>query len=202
MIKKLSRVVLTALLTMALLAVPLTAVYAQDTSSPDTRARGYQLINGDVYDLHGNLLIKMHNGYTPDGYTLDPNFTVFDPSIDAPSNATTVSPETTITIYDGSPTLNKNVTGNEGIQLDGEFTVSSSVPNVRGIYQGGVPSAINIAIDNITRGTQAAYFPSIKPGTSNAQYKLIYNGSPTDKYIIKASAVDVAGRAHVTVENY
>ena len=40
MIKKLSRVVLTALLTMALLAVPLTAVYAQDTSSSDARASG------------------------------------------------------------------------------------------------------------------------------------------------------------------
>ncbi len=204
MIKKLSvsyRVVLTALLAMALLVVPLTAVYAQGTNSSDTMARGYQLINGDVYDLHGNLLIKMHDGRTPDGYTLDPNFTVYDASTDANTQVltadNTVSPDS-IVIYSGTKNLNLNVDGNQGVQLGSDFTVSSSQPNVRFTYSSGVPSGVNFAVDNVTRGTTAGWVSNLQPGHSKSI--LVYNGSPSDTYRVKASAQGSAGTATVEVE--
>lgn len=48
------------------------------SSDIDTKARGYQLIDGNVCDLKGNLLIEMENGLTKDGLSLDPNFRVYD----------------------------------------------------------------------------------------------------------------------------
>ena len=63
----------------------------------DTTSRGYQLIDGDVYDLHGNLLIKLYDGLTADGYALDPNFTVHDPSTYVEIDENEISPMTFFT---------------------------------------------------------------------------------------------------------
>lgn len=163
----------------------------------DTTSRGYQLIDGDVYDLYGNLLIKMYDGFTADGYALDPNFTVHDSSTSAPIDCDEVSPMST-EIFNGTKYLNKNIDGNQGVQLGGNFTVSSSEPDCRFTYRSGEPSGVNFGVYNITRGTIVDWVSNVLAGDS--EEVSVYNSSrPNDTYKVTASAVDSAGNATMRV---
>ncbi len=162
----------------------------------DTASRGYQLIDGDVYDLDGNLLIKLYNGFTADGYALDPNFTVYDAEdLDDRDGITTLAASD---IYDGTKYLYKNTDGNQGVQLGSNFTLTSSKSNVYLGYDSGEPSGVNFAVLNVTRDTVVQWISNIKAEKSKSIS--VYNSSrPDDTYSVKASAVDVSGNATLQV---
>lgn len=164
----------------------------------DTTSRGYQLINGDVYDLNGNLLIKMYNGFTADGYTLDPSFTVYDASDLDSVDRNEVTTLAASNIYDGTKYLYKNTNGNQGVQLGSNFTLTSSKPDVSLTYDSGEPSGVNFAVHNVTQDTLVKWISNVK--TEKTKSISVYNSSrPDDTYLVKASAVDVSGNATMQV---
>ncbi len=160
---------------------------------------GYQLIDGNVYDLDGNLLIKMHDGFTPDGYTLDPKFTVYDASTQVPEDQTSLP---ALDIFRGTKYLTLITDDNQGVQLGGDFTVSPNEPNVRFTYGSGIPSGVNFELDDVTRGTIVVWASNFLPGKSSPNIP-VYNGpngsDPSDVYRAKASAQGCAGNATVEV---
>ena len=161
----------------------------------DTRSRGYQLIDGDVYDLNGNLLIKMYDGFTADGYTLDPNFTVHYPSDSVSIERDEDIPDD---IYSGTKYLPKNTDGYQGTDLGDSFTLTSSKPDVSFYYVSGNPSSVNFAVLNVTKGTVVDWIPNVPK--KELESVSVYNSSrPDDKYLVKASAVDVSGNARLKV---
>lgn len=162
----------------------------------DTASRGYQLIDGDVYDLDGNLLFKMYNGVTADGYALDPNFAVYAAEdLDDRNEITTLAASD---IYDGTKYLYKNTDGNQGVQLGSNFTLTSSKPDVYLGYSSGEPSGVNFAVLNVTQDTVVKWISNILAGDSKSVS--VYNSSrPDDTYMVKASAVDVSGNATLEV---
>jgi hypothetical protein len=164
----------------------------------DTTSRGYQLINGDVYDLNGNLLIKMYNGFTADGYALDPSFTVHDASDLDSVDRNEVTTLAASNIYDGTKYLYKNTNGNQGVQLGSNFTLTSSKPDVSLTYDSGEPSGVNFAVHNVTKDTLIKWISNVK--TEKTKSISVYNSSrPDDTYLVKASAVDVSGNATMQV---
>ncbi|ACV61444.1 hypothetical protein Dtox_0524 [Desulfofarcimen acetoxidans DSM 771] len=164
----------------------------------DTTSRGYQLIDGDVYDLHGNLLIKMYDGFTADGYTLDPNFTVHDPGTYVQIDEDEISLMAT-EIFNGTKYLNKNIDGNQGVQLGGDFTVSSSEPNWRLTYNSGVPTGVNFGVYNVTRGTVVEWVPKVLPGKSLSDVFAYTSSRSNDVYRTMGSAEGSAGHASLRV---
>ncbi len=192
--KRITSLVLTLVM---VLCISVTVVSAENLT--DTTARGYKLIDGDVYDLKGNLLIKMYNGFTADGYRLAPNFTVYDggdipDSVDQNSSVTLSASD----IYDGTKYLYKNIDGNQGVQLGGNFTVTDSKPNVSLTYYSGEPSGVNFAVHNATQDTVVKWVSNVK--VNETKTISTYNSSrPDDLYLVKASAVNVSGNATLEV---
>jgi hypothetical protein len=190
-IKKIISITLAAIMMLSIGCLSTSAEELKDTAS-----RGYQLIDGDVYDLDGNLLIKLYNGVTADGYALDPNFTVYDAEdLDDCDGITTLAASD---IYDGTKYLYKNTDGNQGVQLGSNFTLTSSKSNVYLGYDSGEPSGVNFAVLNVTRDTVIQWISNIKAEKSKSIS--VYNSSrPDDTYSVKASAVDVSGNATLQV---
>jgi len=190
-IKKIISITLAAIMMLSIGCLSTSAEELKDTAS-----RGYQLIDGDVYDLDGNLLIKLYNGFTADGYALDPNFTVYDAEdLDDRDGITTLAASD---IYDGTKYLYKNTDGNQGVQLGSNFTLTSSKSNVYLGYDSGEPSGVNFAVLNVTRDTVVQWISNIKAEKSKSIS--VYNSSrPDDTYSVKASAVDVSGNATLQV---
>jgi|GEM_PF-1110688 hypothetical protein len=190
-IKKIISITLAAIMMLSIGCLSTSAEELKDTAS-----RGYQLIDGDVYDLDGNLLIKLYNGVTADGYALDPNFTVYDAEdLDDRDGITTLAASD---IYDGTKYLYKNTDGNQGVQLGSNFTLTSSKSNVYLGYDSGEPSGVNFAVLNVTRDTVVQWISNIKAEKSKSIS--VYNSSrPDDTYSVKASAVDVSGNATLQV---
>lgn len=161
----------------------------------DTRSRGYQLIDGDVYDLNGNLLFKMYDGFTADGYTLDPDFTVH-----YPSNTVSVDNDEDIPddIYSGNIYLPKNIDGYQGTDVGSSFKLTSSNPNVSLYYVSGSPSGVNFAVHNLSKGSVVDWIPGVPK--KDLESVSVYNSSrPNDVYLVRASAVDVSGYARLKV---
>lgn len=190
-IKKIISITLAAIMMLSIGCLSTSAEELKDMAS-----RGYQLIDGDVYDLDGNLLIKLYNGVTADGYALDPNFTVYDAEdLDDCDGITTLAASD---IYDGTKYLYKNTDGNQGVQLGSNFTLTSSKSNVYLGYDSGEPSGVNFAVLNVTRDTVIQWISNIKAEKSKSIS--VYNSSrPDDTYSVKASAVDVSGNATLQV---
>lgn len=168
--------------------------------SIDTTSRGYQLINGDVYDLNGNLLIKMYDGFTGDGYTLDPNFKVYYPSNDSEAVDKNVVLPMSTDLFNGTKDLPLNTDGNQGTYLCNDFTVSSSEPDVWCKYSSGVPSGVNFAVLNITRNTAVGWVPNLQAGRSDTVDGVYNSARPNDHYAVKASAQGSAGSAKLQVK--
>lgn len=189
-IKKIISITLAAIMMLSIGCLSTSAEELKDTVS-----RGYQLIDGDVYDLDGNLLIKLYNGVTADGYALDPNFTVYDAEDLDDRGITTLAASD---IYDGTKYLYKNTDGNQGVQLGSNFTLTSSKSNVYLGYDSGEPSGVNFSVLNVTRDTVVQWISNIKVEKSKSIS--VYNSSrPDDTYSVKASAVDVSGNATLQV---
>lgn len=158
-------------------------------SSTDTVSRGYQMINGNVCDLSGNLLIKMHNGMTLDGYTLSSDFRVSYPQ---KMNDQILSARST-DFYSGTMALKLNVDGNQGRQVGPNFVMTESEPNVVCAYVSGDPSGVNFAIVDENRGTEVEYVPNVQPGDSTGELSVYNSAQPNDKYHVQASAAGSAG---------
>ncbi len=161
----------------------------------DTRSRGYQLIDGDVYDLDGNLLIKMYGIFTIDGYTLDPNFTVHYPSNTVSLDRAEDIPDD---IYSGVKYLSKDTEDHEGTDVGPSFTLTSSKPNVSLYYVSGSPSNVNFAVHNITKNVVVSLIPNV-PKKKLESVSLYNSSRPNDVYLVKASAVDVPGNVRLKV---
>lgn len=179
----------------AILVLSIGCLSASAYEMNDTRSRGYQLIDGDVYDLDGNLLIKLYDGRTADGFALDPEFAVYDAK---DLERDVISTQATYDIYDGTKYLNKNTDGNQGVQVGINFTLTSSKTKVHLGYSSGEPSGVNFAVHNITQDTVAKWISNITAG--DYRNPIIYNSArPDDTYMVKASAVDVSGNATLEI---
>jgi hypothetical protein len=140
----------------------------------------------------------MYDGVTADGYALDPNFTVHDPSTYVQIDEDEISLMTT-DIFSGTKYLNKNIDGNQGVQLGSDFKVSSSEPNCRLTYNSGVPTGVNFGVYNVTRGTVVEWVPNVLPGKSSIDVFAYTSSRPNDMYRAMGSAEGSAGNASLRV---
>lgn len=159
-------------------------------STDDTTSKGYQLIDGNVCDLSGNVLIEMRNGFTPDGYALDPNFKVSYP---VKSEAIVPYSATATELYNGTMSLALNTDGNQGKQVGESFKATSEEPDVVCFYRSGQPSGVNFAVVNTTRDTLVTFVPNVQPGEQTDPIPTYNSGRPSDNYRVKASAEGSAG---------
>lgn len=183
--KKLTAIILAVVMVFAMSCM---GVFAGAT---DTTARGYQLINGDVCDLSGNLLIKMHNGFTADGYTLDPNFRVQYPSASDPDES--VLRASSSTIFSGTIALKLNTTGEQGKQLGDNFKATSDEPDVFCKYISGNPAGVNFSVFNITRNSLILFVPNVQAGSNTGDIATHNTTRPDDTYRVTASAEGSTG---------
>lgn len=178
---------------MAVSAMSVSAFAASDEiyalSRDETMSRGFIVIDEDIYDLNGNMLIDMNDGFTPDGYTLDPEFRV---AVDNSVEKKNIVPYST-NIASGTFTLNLNTTGNESIQIGRTFELTASEPDVYVQYKSGSAAAVNFGLVNITRNTMVEWVPSVKPGKDD----YLHGYASNDEWKLVASAQNVAGNAKI-----
>lgn len=156
----------------------------------ETRARGFEIINGDIYDLNGNMLIDMtEDGFTPDGYTLDPAFRV---SSSSHSGVSSVSLYST-TIANATFTLYLNTSGEQSVDIGSTFTLSSEEPDVYVKYNSGTAGAVNFGLVNINRNSVVDWIPSVTAGSED----YLHGYASTDDWKLIASAQKEAGNARI-----
>lgn len=155
----------------------------------ETRTRGFEIVNEDIYDLNGNLLIDMTDDFTPDGYSLDPEFKVSDISSDTLS----VMPHST-TIANGTYSLNLNTTGEQGKPIGTTFKLTSDEHNVYVEYISGSAATVNFGLINIQRNSMVDWVPSVEPGKEG----YLHGYSTDDTWKLVTSAQDRAGNARIT----
>ncbi|GGH69795.1 hypothetical protein GCM10008014_53580 [Paenibacillus silvae] len=170
----------------------------------NTLDKGYQLVNGNVYDKYGNLLIVLKNGLTPDGYTLSPDFSVV---YGDNTNKTSFSSKLAVTgteIFNGTKSVPKNTNGNQGVQLGSEFSFTSTEPDLYVEYTSGTVDGVNFSLNNVTTGSVVKWFSNVQVGSSNGQsYKGAYNSSrPNDKFSVKASGQGGSGNLTLLVQTF
>lgn len=178
----------------------------------DTLSRGYQLIDGNICDLDGNLLIKLENGFTADGYTVDPNFRVHYPelqeaqftrrAIKRPFINEDTKAILATTIFSGTKNLYLNTDGNQGVQCGSNFTVSSSEPRVDIYYSSGIPTGVNLAVHNVTRGTIVDWVSNVQKGNYSLPIYVYNSSRPSDVYKAMVSAEGMAGSASIIIEKW
>lgn len=167
-------------------------------SSTDTVSRGYQMINGNVCDLSGNLLLPVKNGMVLGGYTLSPDFRVYYPqktSNQAPALRST-------SIYSGTKALALNVDGKQGRAVGLPFVMTESAPNVVCTYVSGDPTGVNFAIVDADHDTAVAFVPNVQPGDNTGALPVYNSAQSGDRYQVQASAAGSAGgsgNAYMTI---
>jgi hypothetical protein len=163
-----------------------------------TLARGYQMINGNVHDKYGNVVIEMKDGLTPDGYTLSSNFSiVYGEAMD--DNETSISSRTT-DVFSGTKAIAQNVTGTEGTKLGSDFSFTSSEPNFFAKYSSGTISGVNFGLNNVTTSESVAWFSNIGVGEINTYYGAYNSLRPNDTFEVKASGQGGSGNVTVLVQ--
>lgn len=206
-IKKTIAMGLAAMTAVSALAVPVMAADETEQtdvmtmSAEETRSRGFEIINGDVYDLNGKLLIDLTDGMTNDGFSLDPNFRVHSESeyMDDKNDIMLLSLNNPI--FEGTISLNLNTTGDQGKQVgvSQKATASDNICYMR--YVSGIPSGVNFSVINNTRGTMVDWFSNVKAG--NYVTTTVYNSShPNDYYSVYASAEGARGNASLRIYLY
>ncbi|MEK8131893.1 hypothetical protein WMW72_28690 [Paenibacillus filicis] len=164
--------------------------------SVNTLDKGYQLVNGDVYDKHGNLLIDMENGFTPDGYTLSPDFSVVYGDY---TTEGTVSLRA-IDIFNGTISVPQNTDGTQSVKLGSDFSFTSSEPDFYVEYASGTVAGVNFGLNNMTTGQAVKWFSNVQADKFNT-FTGAYNSSrPGDKFNVKASGQGGSGNVSVTVK--
>ena len=207
--KKFKKVIALGLAAMAAVsAMSVTAMATGDNSSDvlamsaqETRSRGFEVINGDIYDLNGNLLIDLTDGKMENGFTIDPDFKVHSEAEYVDDNSSVMPFSINNPIFDGTIGLNLNTTGNEGKQVGSSTKATSSDNICKMKYVSGYPSGVNFCVMNITKGTAVDWYPNVK--ANNSVNCPVYNSSrPNDTYVVYASAEGTAGSAHLLVYLY
>ena len=191
---------------MAVSAMSMSAFAASDEiyalSEEETRARGFVIINEDIYDLNGNLIIDMENGFTPDGSTLDENFKVTYAS-NTTMSVRTISNFDNFTsplsfndpIFSGTADVNMNVDGNQGDQYGPDFKMTAAEPYVHLAYYSGNVSGLNIAVHNKTRNTLVDWVSNVLPGYISAGIYVYNAARPNDYYKAVVSGQGSSGNA-------
>lgn len=196
--KKIIAMCLTAAMAMSVMCVGAFAaekeIYSGDVfamSTEETRARGFLIIDGDVCDLDGNVILDLTNGLTSGGCELDPEFRVAYPQ--KAENLSVFSARATNYIANGTFSLQLNVTGWEGTLIGNSFSPTVSKPNVYVKYASGNPTSINVGVFNTGRNTVLTWTPEILPG----DYVVMYGGITGENHQLKASAEGVQGNARI-----
>lgn len=181
----------------ALADTPSAEIYA--LSQEEANARGFQIIDEDIYSLDGVLLIDMTNGFTPDGYELDADFSVQTPDMHENADAMDIMPMS-LDIFDGGITLSKNVDGNQGVILGDSFKGSAGETKAYLTYYSGEPTGVNFGIYNKTRNTVVEYVYNIKPGKTSKGVTVYNSSHPNDSYVAQTSGYQSSGYASLYVE--
>lgn len=176
--------------------IPSEKIYAM--SQEETRARGFEIIDGDIYGLDGVLLIDMTNGLTPDGYALDENFAVQTPDMYEDISETDIMPLST-EIFNGGKNLNENKDGNQGVNLGDSFTASADETTAYLEYCSGEPTGVNFSIINKTRNTLVEFVFNVQPGKTSKGIGVYNSARPKDKYFAQASGYKSSGYASMIV---
>lgn len=191
---------------MAVSAMSISAFAASDEiyalSEEETRARGFVIINEDIYDLSGKLIIDMENGFTPDGSTLDENFKVTYPSNTTMSIGTVSNFDNFASplsyndpIFYGTANVYKNVDGNQGRQYGSDFKMTADEPYVGLAYYSGNVSGLNIAVHNKTRNTLVDWVSNVLPGKISSGIYVYNAARPNDYYKAVVSSEGSSGNA-------
>lgn len=167
--------------------------YASSEEQVNTLDKGYQIIDGDIYDKYGVLLIDMENGLTPEGYTLSPDFEVVYPE-DLNNEPEKISKLRITSVFNGTKYLNKNITGNEGVQVGSNFSFSSFERDFYLKYSSGPSNVgLNVSLINVTTGSCVTWFSNMQANTSNT-YSGAYNPSrPNDVFKVMGSGQGGSG---------
>ena len=130
-------------------------------STADMKSRGYEIIDGDVYDLHGNLIIEMENGLTKEGLSLDPDFRVY---YDDDSN-TAISPASPAKgiVFNGTMHIPLNADDNQSVQAGSNFKGSLNAKKAYLTYNSGTTSGINFAVHSVTNNSVVGWVSNIQP---------------------------------------
>ncbi|MFC3746121.1 hypothetical protein [Paenibacillus sp. GCM10012306] len=215
-IKKIRVVLLAGVLTLGISAVASANGIINNNSvkqeQVNTLSKGYQLVNGNVYDKYGNLLIPIKNGLTPDGYTLSPNFSVVygDNTIEETVSSRVATTGTDIfngtkgvpKNTNGTKGVSKNTNGTQSVQLGSDFSFTSSEPDFYVEYSSGTIIGVNFSLNNITTGQVVTWFSNVQVGKART-FTGVYNPTrPDDKFNVKASGQRGSGNVTLTVKTY
>lgn len=207
--KKFKKIIALAMAAMAAVsAMSMTALAAEDNSSDilsmsvqETRERGFEVIDGDIYDLNGNLIIDLTDGKTAEGFTLAPEFRVHDASefVDASSVPMLLSASNPI--YNGTKSLDLNTSGEQGKPIGSSFKATSSEPRCYFYYRSGTPTGVNFSVVNTSNDQIVDWISNLQRG--KADYFTVYNSAkPNASYQVYASAEGSAGNATITVYTF
>ncbi|MFF2908387.1 hypothetical protein [Paenibacillus sp. NPDC057934] len=203
-LKKISVVLLAGVLTLGISAVasangiiPKNSVKQKQVNTLD---KGYKLVNGNVYDKYGNLLIVMKNGFTPDGYTLSPNFSVVYGDTTIEDTASSRVAATGTDIFNGTKGVPKNTNETQGVKVGSDFSITSSEPDLYLEYSSGTVDRVNFSLTNITTGQVVTWFSNVQAGKSRT-FTGVYNSSRSgDTFNVKATGQGGSGNVTLTVK--
>ncbi|MFF2014610.1 hypothetical protein [Paenibacillus sp. NPDC058177] len=203
-LKKISVILLAGILTLGISAVTsANGIIHKNSAKPkqvNTLDKGYKVVNGNVYDKYGNLLIAMKNGFTPDGYTLSPNFSVVYGDNTNEETASSLVSSTGTDIFNGTKGVPKNTNETQGVKLGADFSFTGSEPDLYIEYSSGTVDRVNFSLNNITTGQVVTLFSNVQTGKSRI-YSGAYNSSRSgDTFNVKANGQGGSGNVTLTVK--
>jgi|GEM_PF-2210050 len=176
-----------------------------------TLMRGFQIIDGNIYDRYGNLHIELdENGRTADGFGISPTFSivyyddlvakygnsVFDDSsaYDAPMSRTVLN------IYNATMTsVPLNTTGHQAVNLGGQFSLENTNTRrrVEFRYISGAPTSVNVGIRNLSLDREEGILAHVTPGSAWATIPGVSYSAATsgNSYQARVSANGQSGPA-------
>lgn len=156
------------------------------------------MIDGNVCDLSGNLLIKMHDGMTPDGNTLSPDFRVYYPQkLGSQANSAESA-----NVFSGTTALQLKADGIPGKKLGVDFKVSADRPDLIFSYRSGDPAGIDFTVVDMNHNAAIVYVSDVLPMEGSEAIPLYDGDHPDETYQVLASAAGSAGasgNAYMTI---
>lgn len=167
-------------------------------SQEEAASRGFQIIDGNIYELDGTLLFVLDEyGFTQYGFRLDERFALGNqvPSSNAPE------PRNGISFVTGTHHANLNVNGTQGRAVGQRNALTSALPNITVTYSSGTPTGLNVSVRNVNNGNSVGWVSNVAPG-NDAVFNAVFNNltSSTQFEIIisaegRAGSVTLNGRA-------
>jgi len=195
--------------------IPFTAVAATmqepgalnlDMPLEEASERGFQIIDGDIYSMHGELLIQLdENGLTQDGLMLSDNFQIIyggTPTVEFDGPLASFQAATSIRGADiaiGTFRVTRN-RGTATVPLGGRFTLCATFPSVSINYQFGVVTGVNFSVVNVTANRVEAFATNVTVGRNVLFANIFHPANPSHQFELRASGETGAG--NITVHAY